>query len=52
MNLNHQILNRNKHSGDSEIEKQFNLEIDNFISKIDTSINDFRFNVYTVSSNI
>ena len=44
-NLNHQILNRNKHSGDSEIEKQFNLEIDNFISKIDTSINDFRFNV-------
>ena len=44
-NLNHEILNRKEYSGDAETEKKFNLEIDDFIHKIDTSINDFRFNV-------
>ncbi len=44
-NLNHEILNRKEYSGDSETEKKFNLEIDDFIHKIDTSIKDFRFNV-------
>ena len=44
-NLNHEILNRKEYSGDAETEKKFNLEIDDFIHKIDTSIKDFRFNV-------
>ena len=43
--LNYLILNREEIAGDTSIEKKFNLEVENFINKIDTSIKNFRFNV-------
>jgi leucyl-tRNA synthetase len=44
-NLNYLILNRKQEISDTIKEKKFNLEIDNFVNKIDTSIKNFRFNV-------
>ena len=44
-NLNYLILNRKQEIRDTLKEKKFNLEIDNFVNKIDTSIKNFRFNV-------
>ena len=44
-NLNYQIINKKDKTGDAEIEKKFDLEIDNFINKIDSAIKNFRFNV-------
>ena len=44
-NLNNQILNRKELKNENSLENKFNLEINNFINKIDSSINDFRFNV-------
>jgi len=43
--LNYLILNREEIAGDTSIEKKFNLEVENFINKIDTSIKNFRYNV-------
>ena len=44
-NLNYLILNRQEYSGEADIEKKFNLNIEDFINKIDSSIIKFRFNV-------
>ena len=44
-NLNHHILNRKEMTIDNNIEDKFILEINNYVNKIDSSINDFRFNV-------
>jgi leucyl-tRNA synthetase len=44
-NLNYQIIKKKDKTGDAEIEKKFDLEIDNFINKIDSAIKNFRFNV-------
>ena len=44
-NINHLILNRKEQEVDEAVEKQFTLLVNNYISKIDSSINDFRFNV-------
>ena len=44
-NLNYLILNRKQEISDTIKEKKFNLEVDNFVNKIDTSIKNFRFNV-------
>jgi len=44
-NLNYLILNRQDCSGDPEFEKKFNLKVEDFINKIDSSIKNFRFNV-------
>ena len=43
-NLNYLILNRQEYSGEADIEKKFNLNIEDFINKIDSSIIKFRFN--------
>ena len=44
-NLNHHILNRKEMTIDNNLEDKFILEINNYVNKIDSSINDFRFNV-------
>ncbi|MEC7168877.1 MAG: leucine--tRNA ligase [Pseudomonadota bacterium] len=44
-NLNISALNRKCENTDKIIENKFNLEINNYINKIDSSINNFRFNV-------
>ncbi len=44
-NLNYKILNRKDKAGDKDLEKKFYAEINNFINKIDLSVNNFRFNV-------
>ena len=44
-NLNYLIINRIEAQINKDDEKKFNTKINNFVSKIDSSINDFRFNV-------
>ena len=44
-NLNVQIISRKKAECDSKIVKKFDLEINNLASKIDKSIEEFKFNV-------
>ena len=44
-NLNQSILNRKDMKTDTKIEKKFNLEINNYLSKIDNTLKNFRFNV-------
>ena len=44
-NLRHQIFKRNESEVDENLEKKFTSAINNHISKIDTSIQNFRFNV-------
>ena len=44
-NLNLIIVNRKKTTSDNELSKKFNSDIDVLMSKIDSSINDFKFNV-------
>ncbi len=44
-NLNFLIVNRKDSSKDTNIEEKFILTIKSFINKIDSSINNFRFNV-------
>ena len=44
-NLNNLILNRKENISDKQIEKKFDMEVNNYLSKIDASINSFRFNV-------
>ena len=44
-NLNVQIISRKKAKCDSKIVKKFDLEINNLASKIDKSIEEFKFNV-------
>ena len=39
------ILKKNITNGDSKLEKEFQLQINEYINKIDKSINEFRFNV-------
>ena len=43
--LNYSVSIRKQKDVDSEIEKKFILEINNYINKIDTTIKNFRFNV-------
>ena len=44
-NLNDSILKRKESSADKKIESKFELEINNYVMKIDNSIKNFRFNV-------
>ena len=44
-NLNHSTSIRKEKIIDDNLEKRFILEINKYVSKIDSSINDFRFNV-------
>ena len=44
-NLNLQIISRKKSDINKEINEKFNLEIENLVSKIDNSIEEFKFNV-------
>ena len=44
-NLIQLILNKNDKRTNEELDKEFNLEIDSFVGKIDSSIKNFRFNV-------
>ncbi|MDC0937483.1 leucine--tRNA ligase [Pelagibacteraceae bacterium] len=44
-NLNDSILKRKESSADKKIEGKFELEINNYVMKIDNSIKNFRFNV-------
>ena len=44
-NLTHTLIKRKDRSADEEINNKFNLKIDNIISKIDRSIEEFKFNV-------
>ena len=44
-NLNYTIINRNEKVGKKSTEEKFTLEVDNFVGKINISLNDFRFNV-------
>jgi leucyl-tRNA synthetase len=44
-NLNKLILNRRIKTTDDDLSKKFDLEINNFVKRIDDSIKNFRFNV-------
>ncbi len=44
-NLNNSILTKKENDTNKHEEIKFNLEIDNFVNKIDSSIKNFRFNV-------
>ena len=44
-NLNHQIISRKEIKSNEKINKNFNLEIDSLVNKIDKSIEEFKFNV-------
>ena len=44
-NLNYQILNRDEYNSNSDYQKRFEMESENFVKKIDFSIKNFRFNV-------
>ena len=44
-NLNLSIINDKNNNRNEILEKEFNLQINNYIKKIDTSIKGFRFNV-------
>ena len=44
-NLNYQILNRDEYNSNSDSQKRFEMESENFVKKIDFSIKNFRFNV-------
>jgi len=44
-NLSHLILNKKDKKNNKEIDNKFNLEINSFVNKIDSSIKEFRFNV-------
>ena len=44
-NLTHTLIKRKDRSADEKINNKFNLKIDNIISKIDRSIEEFKFNV-------
>ena len=44
-NLNYTILNRKEAKTDKDFEKNFSMSINNYVSKIDDAINNFRFNV-------
>ena len=44
-NLIHLIINKKDKKINKEIDKEFNLEIDSYLFKIDSSIKDFKFNV-------
>ena len=44
-NLNQEIINRKQVSNNKIEDEKFNLEMNNFVSKVSKSIQDFRFNV-------
>ncbi len=44
-NLNYKILKRKEKISNKDFEKKFSTKINNFINKIDESVNNFRFNV-------
>ena len=44
-NLNQEIINRKQVSNNKIEDEKFDLEMDNFVSKVSKSIQDFRFNV-------
>jgi len=44
-NLNNLIFKRKSKIQNNDLSKKFNLEINNFVSKIDSSVKNFRFNV-------
>ena len=44
-NLNVSILKRKKTNSDNKLEIEFTSKVDNFVAKIDNTINTFRFNV-------
>ena len=44
-NLNYLISSKTESSSDKTLEKKFSTSVENFIVKIDSSINNFRFNV-------
>ena len=45
MEHNHQIISRKEIKSNEKINKNFNLEIDSLVNKIDKSIEEFKFNV-------
>ena len=44
-NLNHSISNRKQNKVDKNIEEKFSVKVNNFVNKVDRTINEFRFNV-------
>ena len=44
-NLNHSINNRKQNKVDKNLEEKFSVKVNNFVNKVDRTINEFRFNV-------
>ena len=44
-NLNHSISNRKQNKVDKNLEEKFSVKVNNFVNKVDRTINEFRFNV-------